>query len=192
MAYAAAGLGVLSFIWGFLKWLTEDLGGGKLKVGGYAAGSPVLAIIGLSLVAGLLAGAATVEKKPLTLTPVVLAVSALLLALGVLIGKSSVDTGGSGPKYGIAIGFILELITILAQVGVLVFGWMTASGRMPARPPAQSWPAQPPQQPYPGQPAQPGGYGAPQPYGPAQPPPSGPPPGYGPPPVSGYGPAPGQ
>jgi Family of unknown function (DUF5336) len=193
LSYVAGGLGVLSFIWGFLKWITEGDGGDQVKVGAYAAGSPAVAVIGFSLAAGLLAAGAAWEKKPPSLTPVVLAVTSLLLAIGILIGKGSVDLGGAGAKYGIAIGFILELITVILQVGVLVFGWMTASARVPANR-APAWPPQP-QPPYPGQPVppgQPGGYGPPQTYGPAQPPPPGPQQGYGPPPQAGpgYGPPP--
>jgi hypothetical protein len=202
MFYIAGGLGVLSFVWGFLKWFTEGEGSDKVKVGAYAVASPAVAVIGFSLAAGLLAAAAAWEKRAASLTPVVLAVTSLLLAFGILIGKGSVDPSG-GAKYGIAIGFILELITVIVQVGVLVFGWMTANGKIAAKAAAPAWPAQQPQQPYPGQPGQPGQsgqpgqYGPPQTYGPGpgQAPPSGPPQGYGPPPSGppqGYGPPPGQ
>jgi hypothetical protein len=201
MFYIAGGLGVLSFIWGFLKWVTAGEGGNDTKFGGYALETPGVAVIGFSLAAGLLAAAAAFEKRPATLGPVALAATALLLAIGVLIGKGSISNGGGGsPKTGIAIGFILELITVILQVGVLVFGWMTANGKIPTKPVAPAWPQQPqqPQQPYPGQPGapgQPGQYGPPQTYGPGQPPPAGPPQGYGPPPAGppqGYGPPPGQ
>ncbi|MDQ2750697.1 MAG: DUF5336 domain-containing protein [Actinomycetota bacterium] len=207
MFYIAGGLGVLSFIWGFLKWLTEGDGGQKVKVAAYSVGSPAVAVIGFSLAAGLLAAAAAYEKRPARLGPIALAVTALLLAIGILIGKGSIDPSG-GSKYGIAIGFILELITIILQIGVLVFGWMTANGKIKAKPAAPTWqpqayPGQPGQQGPLGQPGQqgplgqPGQYGPPQTYGPgpAQPPPAGPPQGYGPPPSGppqGYGPPPGQ
>jgi hypothetical protein len=207
MFYIAGGLGVLSFIWGFLKWITEGEGSDKGKLGGYAVQSPVVAVVGFSLAAGLLAAAAAWEKSPASLTPVALAVVSLLLTFGVLIGKGSIEPS-SGAKFGIGIGLILELITVILQVGVLVFGWMTANGKIAAKPAAPAWPQQP-QQPYPGQPgapgqpgqhgqpSQPGQYGPPQTYGPgpAQPPPAGPPQGYGPPPAGppqGYGPPPGQ
>jgi hypothetical protein len=196
--YIAGGLGVLSFIWGFLKWITLGSGDSAEKYGGYAFASPGVAVIGFSLAAGLLAAAAAWEKSPASLTPVVLAGTSLLLALGLLIGKGSISGGGGNPKAGIGIGLILELITVLVQVGVLVFGWMTANGKITAKPAAPAWPAQP--HPYPGQPGapgQPGQYGPPQAYGPgpSQPPPAGPPQGYGPPPAGppqGYGPPPGQ
>jgi len=202
MSYVGGGLGLLSFVWGFLKWITEGSGRDATKYGGYAIGSPAVAVVGFSLAAGLLAAAAAWEKKPATLTPVVLAITGLLLALGVLIGKGSIGAGGGGPKFGIGIGLILALITILLQVGVLVFGWMTANNRMPAKAAPAAWPAQP-QQSYPGQqsyPSQPGqqpqggGYGPPQGYGPpAQQPPPGPTQAYGPPQGNpGYGPPPGQ
>lgn len=206
LAYAAGGLGVLSFIWGFLKWLTEGEGDGKTQYGGYALAAPGVAVIALSLAAGLLAAGAAWENKPVTITPVALAVTSVLLAIGILIGKGSISAGGGGgAKVGIGIGLILELITAIVQAGVLVFAWMEASGRLPANR-APAWPPQQQQQqPYPGQP---GGYGPPQTYGQAQPPPAQQPPppqqpppgqpgqpgpqqGYGPPPGGpGYGPPP--
>jgi hypothetical protein len=208
MFYIAGGLGVLSFVWGFLKWVTVGDGSSATKYAGYALGSPAVAVIGFSLAAGLLAASAAWEKRTATLGPVGLAVTGLLLAIGILIGKGSVDQGGGTPNTGISVGFILGLITVILQVGVLVFGWMTANGKIAAKPAAPAWPQQP-QQPYPGQPgapgqpgqhgqpSQPGQYGPPQTYGPgpAQPPPAGPPQGYGPPPAGppqGYGPPPGQ
>ena len=198
MFYIAGGLGVLSFVWGFLKWITEGDGSSAIKYGGYSLGSPGVAVVGFSLAAGLLAAAAAWEKSTASLLPVVLAATSLLLAIGILIGKGSISAGGGGggPKTGIGIGLILELITVVVQIGVLVFGWMTANGKIQAKPAAPAWPAQP-QQPYPGQPgapAQPGQYGPPQTYGPGpaqQQPPAGPPQGYGPPPAGppqGYGP----
>ena len=195
LSYAAGGLGVLSFIWGFLKWITEGEGSDKGKLGGYAVQSPVVAVVGFSLAAGLLAAGLAWDNKPPTLAPVAFSVTSLLLTIGILIGKGSVEPSG-GAKFGIGIGLILELITVILQAGVLIFGWMTASGRVPANR-APAWPAQPQQQPYPGQQAQPGrpmqpppGYGPPQTYGPPQPPPQAPQQGYGPPPQGnpGYGP----
>lgn len=204
MSYVAGGLGLLSFVWGFLKWVTEGSGSDK-KIGGYAVTSPGVAIIGFSVAAGVLAAAIAWDKKQITPAPVVFSITSLLLLIGVLIGKGSVSVpGGGSPKIGIGIGLILELITVILQVGVLVYAWMSASGRIAAKPAAQAWPQQPHQQPYPGQPGQPGpgqpgGYGPPPGYGPTQqqppagPPPAGPPPGYGPPPAGpGYGPPQGQ
>src|SRR2546425_4832161 len=118
-----------------------DTGGGeKDSYGGYAFAVGTMAVIGFSLAAGLLATAATVEKKPASLTPIALAVTSLLLVVGALIGKSSVSVrgGGSGAHVGVGIGLILELITVIVQVGVLVVGWMMASGRIPANR-APSW-----------------------------------------------------
>jgi uncharacterized protein DUF5336 len=207
LSYVAGGLGVLSFIWGFLKWLTEGEGDGKTQFAGYALFSQGVAVIGFSLAAGLLAAGLAWDKKPPTLAPVAFSVTALLLAVGILIGKGSIDSGGGegSPKVGIAIGLILELITVVIQVGLLVYGWLTASGRVSANR-APAWPGQQPPQQYPGPQgpqappsAQPGAYGPPQTYGPPPPqappgPPQGPPQGYGPPPQAGggYGPPPSQ
>lgn len=196
--YVAGGLGVLSFIWGFLTWFKEERVFGN--IGGYALLSPAVAIVGFSLAAGLLAAAGTWEKKQASLTPAVLALTGLLLAVGVLIGKGNIGSGANTAKLGVGIGLILELITVIVQVGVLVFAWMSASGRIAApAPAAPAWQQPPQQQPYPGQPqpqpqpGPPGGYGPPHTYGPGQaPPPPGPQQGYGPPPPHnpGYRPPP--
>jgi hypothetical protein len=156
LSYIAGGLGVLSFIWGFLTWYTEGSGPDRTSYGGYAFIVNSAAIIGFSLAGGLLALAATVERRGPSLTPTVLATVSFLLVVGALIGKGNVDTaGGNSPNAGIGIGLLLELITVILQVAVLAFAWMAATGRVRSnRPPA--W-----QQGQQGQ----QGYGAQQPYG---------------------------
>jgi Family of unknown function (DUF5336) len=215
MCLLAGGLGVLSFLSGFLEWITEGDTSDSVSYGGYAVGSPALAIIGFSVAAGLLAVATTVERKPASLTPVVLSVTSLLLLVGLLIGKRSISTVGT-EHVGVGIGLALDMATVLVQVAVLSFAWLTASGRIPANR-APALPAQPQPtyrgQPYPGQPSpgQPdlgrrhlgelthfghlaqsaGGYGEPQTFGPWQPPPAQrPSPGDRPPPADlGYDPS---
>lgn len=166
MSYVAAALGVLSFVWGFLHWFTSDTG----DVGGYSVfGGGAAASIALSLVAGALAAVRAVEKRAVSLEPVVFAAAGLLVVFAVLIGKSN---GADG--VGTGVGLILQLITAIVQVGVLVVGWMTATGRIAVArptPPAQAhW-------------QQPQGYQPPAPQQPQQPY-APPPPGYQPP--SGY------
>ncbi len=149
--YVAAGLGLLEFIWGFLDWF----GPGQGLAGYFSAGTGAIA---LTLLAGLLALGETLEKKSPSLLPSAAAAGGLLITFGVMVGTpDGVD---------VEVGLILALITSLAQTGLLVFAWMSASGRIAQRPP------------------QPGG------SSPSYGPPSGPPPGYGPPPGGGYGPPP--
>ncbi|MEO9110974.1 MAG: DUF5336 domain-containing protein [Jatrophihabitantaceae bacterium] len=186
LAYTAGGLGILSFIWGFLDWFTQGSGTDSPSASGYSLnGAGATAIVGLSLVAGLIAAAYAFEKHVPTLVPAAFAVAALLLVVAVMIGKGGIDdgSGDSGPDIGMGVGMILTLITSIVQVGVLVVAWMMATGRMPASRP-QSYPggygqppnagqqAQqygPPQQPgYPGQSVQPGQYDQPGQFGPPQ------------------------
>ena len=177
-----AGVGVLSFIWGFLDWYGQPGGGASAK--GYAAGSAGAAAIGLSLLASGVAASVLLEKEAKrSFVPLAASVASLLVTFGLLVGKGDgVDT---------KIGMILMLITALVQAGLFVTGWLQAEGKIMTGAPArahqqQQWggtqygypsPQQPPQQqpqaygqPQYGQPAQPTQqYGQPQ-YGqPAQP-----------------------
>jgi hypothetical protein len=162
-AYSAGGLGALSFVWGFLDWVSG--------VSGYGGGGAE-AIVGFALAAGLLAGLDAFENKPVTHMPTVLAVVGLLMVFGEMVSlPSGADTQA---------GLILQLVTSLVQVAVLVVGWLIITGRMPAArpqvPPQGQW--QPPQgqwqpppqgyQPPPGYQQPPQGYQ--QPPGPGQPP----------------------
>jgi hypothetical protein len=158
LGYVAGGLGVLSFIWGFLGWYTEGSGDSETTYGGYAFTTQGTAIVAVSLIAGGVAAVAAFEKRKATLLPVVIAVAGLLLVVGQMIGKGSisVESGGNGPDTGVGIGLILELITLILQVGALVVAWLMATGKMPARRPQA--PAQPQ---YPGY-QQPQGYPQPQ------------------------------
>lgn len=161
LGYVGAGLGVLDFIWGFLDWV----GPGQGLAGFFTSGT---AAIGAALLAGLLALAETMEKKPPSALPAAAAVVGLLITFGVMV---SMPDG-----YDVEVGLILALITSIAQAGALVFAWLSASGRIAQRPAQPRYGGPPP------------GYGGP----------SGPPPGYGPPPSgggfgpppSGYGPPP--
>src|SRR3954471_18725508 len=116
LGFAAGGLGLLSFIWGFLDWYSNGQGDG---VGGYSVvGGAAGATIGLSLAAGLAAAGLAFEKRPQGLSPAAVALASLLVVLGIMIGKSS-----GGFDADASIGLILQLITALLQAGVLVFAW---------------------------------------------------------------------
>lgn len=168
LGYVAGVLGVLSFVWGFLTWFTEGSGDHAPTATGYSIqGAGATAVIGVSLAAGLLAAVRSYEKKDAALVPVALGVTALLLVIGVVIGKGGIDDGsGNSIDVGMGIGLILELITVILQVGALVVAWLMATGKMPTpRPHAPAQPQYPgyqPQQGYPQQPPQ--GYGPPPGY----------------------------
>ena len=112
LGYAAAALGLLSFVWGFLDWLSIGNSSGS----GYATLGQ--AVVGLSVAAGLVAGGAVLEKKSLGTVPAALAVAAALVALGVLVSHGDPDA---------SIGLILAFITTLVQAGVCVFAYLESS-----------------------------------------------------------------
>ena len=134
-----AGLGILSFIWGFLDFYKDKAGpdvtfpgGGIVKstvtaaassgVSGYKVGVAPGAV-GLSLLAGLVAAGILLDKtyKP-GLLPLAASASSLLVTFGLLVNKpDNTDLG---------IGLILLLITVLIQVGMFVTGWLQASGKI--------------------------------------------------------------
>jgi hypothetical protein len=123
-----AALGVLMFIWGFLKWLNIGEQGNsdqKQKYAGYAFGMPTTAIIALSLAAGLTALLGAVDRRSgrgvPSAIPTALAATSLLLAIGVLLGKGSISPDG-GDKVGVEIGLILGVITAAVQTVVLAMG----------------------------------------------------------------------
>jgi hypothetical protein len=152
--YIGAGLGLLNFIWGFIDWVGADNGIGG-SAGYITTGT---AAIAFGLFAGLLALAEVLEKRSPTLLPSAAAITSLLMVFGIMV---TLPDGAS-----VEAGLILALIGAIAQAGVLVFAWLTSSGRLAQRS------------------AQHGG------SSPAYGPPGGPPPGYGPPPGGGYGPPP--
>jgi hypothetical protein len=170
--FVAGALGVLSFVWGFLTWFTEGSGGGSFHFAGYAFSSAGVAPIGLSILAGAIAVANTVDGKVASFVPSATAIAALLTVIGVAGGKANVGPGNA--QIGMGVGLILELITCVVQVAVLLIAWLAANGRLGVpRPPA-----------HPGYPtggaAGPGypvaGYGAPAaPYPSAYPSPANPP-----------------
>ncbi len=177
-AVIGAGLGVLSFIWGFLDWYGVS-GGGNAK--GYAIGSPGPAAIGLSVLAGALAAIVLIDRSArTTLIPAAAAVASLLVSIGLITSE--------GDDYDVKIGLILQLVTAVVQAGVLIAGWLQAQGQLVIGGGGgtdRSWAAA--QQPGPQQQYGYPGYGPP----PGYPPPAGYPQSGGYPPPSGYGQQPG-
>jgi hypothetical protein len=125
LSLAAGVLGILMFVWGFLKWLKIGDGDNARKYAGYAFQMPTTAIIGLSLAAGLIALLGATERRPgrgvPSAIPTALAAASLLLAVGVLAGKGSISPD-VGDKVGVEIGLILGLITAALQTVVLGAG----------------------------------------------------------------------
>jgi hypothetical protein len=125
LSMVAGALGILMFIWGFLKWLKFGDGDSARKFSGYAFQMPTTAIIGLSLAAGLIALLGATERRvgrgvPSAI-PTGLAATSLLLAIGVYLGKGSISPD-VGSKVGVEIGLILGLLTALVQTAVLGMG----------------------------------------------------------------------
>jgi hypothetical protein len=128
LSMTAAALGVLMFIWGFLKWLNTGEPGGqhqKTKYAGYAFGMPTTAVIGLSLAAGLIALLGATERRSgrgvPSAVPTGLAATSFLIALGILLAKGSISPD-VGSNVGVEIGLILGLITSAVQTVVLAMG----------------------------------------------------------------------
>jgi hypothetical protein len=128
MSLVAALLGVLMFIWGFLKWLKPESGGDGQSYGGYAFSMPTTAVIGTSLAAGLIALLGALERREgrgvATAVPLGLAATSALLAIGILIGKGSV-THINGGAVKVEVGLILGLITAILQTLVLGAEWVS-------------------------------------------------------------------
>lgn len=121
----AGALGLLMFIWGFLRWLNIGDGDDQLKYSGYAFQMPTTAIIGFSLAAGLMALLGATERRPgrgvPSAIPTALAATSLLLAIGVFAGKGAISPE-LGSEVGVEIGLILAVITALLQTVVLGLG----------------------------------------------------------------------
>jgi uncharacterized protein DUF5336 len=125
LSMAAGALGVLMFIWGFLKWLKIGKGDDAQKYAGFAFAMPTTAVIALSLAAGLIALLGATERRAgrgvPSAIPTGLAATSLLVAVGILISKGSISPD-VGDKVGVEIGLILGLITALVQTAVLGMG----------------------------------------------------------------------
>lgn len=118
-------LGILMFVWGFLRWLNVGDGPDQHKYSGYAFQMPTTAVIGFSLAAGLMALLGAMERRPgrgvPSAVPTALAATSLLLAVGIFLGKGAISPDFGG-QIGVEIGLILGLITALLQTIVLGMG----------------------------------------------------------------------
>jgi hypothetical protein len=118
-------LGILMFAFGFLRWLSVGEGNSQRKFSGFAFSMPTTAIIGLSLAAGLIALLGATERRrgrgvPSAI-PTGLALTSLLLAIAVYIGKGEISPD-LGNQVGVEIGLVLGIITAAVQTVVLGMG----------------------------------------------------------------------
>ena len=119
-------LGVLMFVWGFLRWFNVgDGSNSQHKYSGYAFETPSTAVIGFSLAAGLMALLGAMERRSgrgvPSAVPTALAATSLLLAIAILLGKGAISPDFGG-KVGVEIGLVLALITAALQTIVLGMG----------------------------------------------------------------------
>src|SRR4051794_27955781 len=118
-------LGILMFVWGFLRWLSVGEGANQHKFSGFAFQMPTTTVIGLSLAAGLIALLGATERRrgrgvPSAI-PTGLAAASLLVAIGIFLGKGSISPT-LGDQVGVEIGLILGLVTAAIQTIVLGMG----------------------------------------------------------------------
>jgi hypothetical protein len=125
LSMIAGALGVLMFIWGFLRWLNLGDGADQHKYSGYAFEMPTTAVIGFSVAAGLMALLGAMERRAgrgvPSAVPTALAATSFLLAVGIWLGKGAISPSELS-KVGVEIGLILALITALVQTIVLGMG----------------------------------------------------------------------
>lgn len=121
-------LGILMFIWGFLRWLSVGEGDDQLKYSGYAFQMPSIAVIGFSLAAGLMALLGATERRAgrgvPSAIPTALAATSLLLAIALYLGKGAISPA-LGAEVGVEIGLLLAILTALIQTVVLGMGLMS-------------------------------------------------------------------
>lgn len=118
-------LGLLMFGLGFLRWLSVGEGDDQSKYSGFAFQMPTTAIIGFSLAAGLIALLGATDRRrgrgvPSAI-PTGLAATALLLAIGVYLGKGAISPE-LGDEVGVEMGLIAGLVTAAVQTLVLAMG----------------------------------------------------------------------
>lgn len=118
-------LGIAMFAVGFLRWLSVGEGDDQSKFSGFAHQMPTTAIIGLSLAAGLIAMLGAMERRrgrgvP-SAVPTGLAITSLLLAIGVYLGKGAISPE-LGDEVGVEMGLILGVAIAAVQSIVLGMG----------------------------------------------------------------------
>jgi len=122
LSMVGGALGILMFIWGFLRWFEVGDGPDTAKYSGYAFQTPTSAVIGFSLAAGIMAFLGASERRPgrgvPSAIPAAMAATSLLLAVALYLGKGAISPD-LGSDVGVEIGLILGLLTALVQTIVL-------------------------------------------------------------------------
>jgi len=122
LSMVGGALGLLMFIWGFLRWLKVGDEPEQFKYSGFAFQMPTTAVIGFGLAAGLTALLGAMERRPgrgvPSAIPAALAATSFLLAVGIYLGKGAISPE-LGSDVGVEIGLILGLLTSLVQTVVL-------------------------------------------------------------------------
>jgi hypothetical protein len=125
LSIAAAVLGLLMFVWGFLRWFEIGDDPEQVKYSGFAFQTPTSAVIGFSVAAGLMAFFGAIERRPgrgvPSAIPTSLAATGFLLAVGIYAGKDEISPDIAA-EVGVEIGLVLGLITSLLQTLVLGVG----------------------------------------------------------------------
>ncbi len=125
LSIAAAVLGLLMFVWGFLRWFKVGDDPDQLEYSGFAFQMPTSAVIGFSVAAGFMAFLGATERRPgrgvPSAIPTALAATSFLLAVGIYAGKDEISPDVAA-EVGVEIGLILGLITSLLQTLILGVG----------------------------------------------------------------------
>ena len=125
LSMAGGVLGILMFVWGFLRWFEVGGDQDQLKYSGFAFQMPTTAVVGFGLAAGVIALLGATERRPgrgvPSAIPTGLAATSFLLAVGIYLGRDAISPD-VGADVGAEIGLILALITSLVQTVILGIG----------------------------------------------------------------------
>jgi hypothetical protein len=125
LSMVAGALGLLMFVWGFLRWFEVGGDPDQVKYSGFAFQMPTTAVIGFGIAAGLVALLGATERRPgrgvPSAIPAALAATSFLLAVGIYFGRDAISPD-IGADVSVEIGLILGLITSFVQTVVLALG----------------------------------------------------------------------
>jgi hypothetical protein len=134
LSMIAGVLGILMFVWGFLRWFNvgDQSTGHQQRYSGYAFLTPSTAVIGFSLAAGLMAALGAMDRRRGRgvpgAVPTALAATSLLLGIAIALGKGEISPT-LGSKVGLEIGIYLAIATAAVQMIVLAMGHASRQDR---------------------------------------------------------------
>jgi hypothetical protein len=133
LSMTAGVLGILMFVWGFLRWFSVGSdSAGQHRFSGYAFYTPSSAVIGLSLAAGLMAALGAMDRRRGRgvpgAVPTALAATSLLLGIAIALGKGEISPT-LGDQVGLEIGIYLAIATAALQTIVLAMGHASRKDR---------------------------------------------------------------